>query len=412
MLRSVSRIGATAGLLVVFLLLIWMAGRAGFASLLTAYAAKANLIASANAAVTLSPGDPEAHFVRGALCEANSDLPAAISEYKTAASIRPDDHVLWSSLARTSELNGDKVGAIEAARQAIPLAPYYAQPHWQLGNLLIRSGQRDEGFKELSLAGASNPTLLPAIIDLAWRLSGGDVQFVKQVMQPETTESFQALADYFKRHGAVAEAIEMLRLAGSAGDQARRQYLGELITAKRFTDAYALWSITHPGNMPRTLIDPGFEQGRDLNERGFGWRADRKVPTLMLSLDSANPKDGHSSLRVDFNGDSDPGTPIISQFVLIEPKTQYQLRFSCRTEGNVSGGSPNVVVFDADDNKVLGQSGALPATTAGWRDSTIDFISGESAEAVQIALQRDRCAKSPCPIFGRLWLDSFSLQKR
>jgi len=407
----VSRIGATAGLLALFLVLIWTAGRAGFASLLTAYAEKANLIASADAAVKLSPGNPEAHLIRGAILEANNELPAAISEYKIATALRPDDYVLWLSLARASELSGDSAGAIAAARQAVPLAPYYAQPHWQLGNLLIRSGRRDEGFKELRVAARSNPTFLPTIIDLAWQLSGGDVQFVKQTIQPESTESFQALADYFKAHGAVAEAIEMLRSAGSAAAPARRQYLVELIKAQRLTDAFALWSITHPGNRPRTLIDPGFELEQDLEEPGFGWRTDNKAPALTLSLDSANPKDGHSSLKVEFSGNADPGTLIISQLVLVESKTHYQLRFSCRAESVVSGGLPNVLVLDAHDNKILGQSGALPATTEGWRDTTIDFVSGEATEAVQITLQRDHCASSPCPIFGRLWLDSFSLQK-
>jgi hypothetical protein len=48
-----------------------------------------------------------------------------------------------------------------AARQAIPLAPDYAEPHYQLGNILVRAGQTEEGFKELQLAAASNPTLFP-----------------------------------------------------------------------------------------------------------------------------------------------------------------------------------------------------------------------------------------------------------
>jgi hypothetical protein len=407
-----SSIGLTAGLLVLFVLLIWTAGRAGFASLLTAYAAKANLMTSADAAVKLSPGDPDAHLIRGSLLEANDDLPAAIGEYQTAASLRPDDYVLWLSLERASELNGDSAGAIAAARRALPLAPFYAQPHWQLGNILVRAGQRDEGFNELRLAGKSNPTLLPAIVDLAWHLSGGDAQFVKQAMQPETAESFEALAEYFRRQGAIAEAVEMFRSTGSAGDSARAQFLGELIAARRFGDAYALWSITHPGNAPRTLIDPGFEREQDLNDPGFGWHTDSKAGALTLSLDSANPKDGHSSLRVEFNGDSDPGAAIISQLVLIEPKTHYQIRFAYRTEEIVTGGPPQVFVFDAQDNKVLGHSGALPAKTEGWTDVAIDFLSGDSSEALQIKLARDRCANSTCPIYGRLWLDSFSLQKQ
>jgi hypothetical protein len=160
------------------------------------------------------------------------------------------------------------------------------------------------------------------------------------------------------------------------------------------------------------IRDSGYEQESNLDAPGFGWRAEKRTPSVSFSLDPSNPKEGRSSLRVDFNGDSDPTASIISQLVLIEAKTHYQLRLAYRTEELVSGGLPNVFVLDAHENKVLGQSGALSATTQGWRDLKIDFVSGESTEAVQLSLQRDRCDKSPCPIFGRLWLDRFSLQKQ
>jgi hypothetical protein len=411
--RPVVRLIASGGLLVAFLFLIWMAGRAGLASFRTANAAKANLIAAADAAVNLSPGDPEAHFVRGALLEANNDLPAAIGEYKTAVSLRPDDYVLWLSLARASELSGDSAGAI-AARQAVPLAPYYAQPHWQLGNILLRAGQKDEGFRELGVAGESNPALMPAIIDLAWQMSHGDVQFVIRALRPQRPESCQALAHYFRKKNEIESAIAMYIAAGSVAEQERRAYLAELISGKHFKEAYSLWGFGRPGvskDPIDVMSDPGFEQEQSLDEPGFGWRSEKKTPSVALSLDSAGPKDGRSSLRVEFNGDSDSSTPIISQFVLIDPKRRYQLRFSYRSERIVSGGAPTVMVFDAHDNKTLGQSDTFPATTEGWRDTTIDFVSGESAGAVHIALQRNRCASSPCPIFGRFWLDSFSLQK-
>src|SRR5436309_16007719 len=96
--RLVMRVAGTAGAVVLFLSLIWMAGRAGFASLLTAYAAKANLSTSADAAVSISPADPDAHLIRGELLEANDDLTAAIAEYQVAAELRPDDYVLWLML--------------------------------------------------------------------------------------------------------------------------------------------------------------------------------------------------------------------------------------------------------------------------------------------------------------------------
>lgn len=416
--RSVHTVTRFTGicLLILFLLLIWLSARAGFASLLYTYAATSNQLAAANAAVSLSSGDPEAHYLRGAILEASGDLTAAIAEYNEAVVRRPDDYVIWLSLARVQELNGQTPMAIEAARQATQLAPYYAQPHWQLGNLLARAGRAEEGFGELRLAGASNPRLLPSIIDLAWQISRGNVQFVIQAVQPATPEAYQALAEYFKKRGQEADAIAMLRVAGSIDEDYRRRYVDELLTAKRFADAYAIWSISHPPADASAaggpiVNDPGFEQERRLDEPGFDWRTENKAHTLTLSLEPANPKEGKSSLRVEFSGDSDPGTQIISQLVLVEPNNRYQLHFAARTENIVSGGLPRVAVVDAVNNEILGQTNTFPEAAGNWQDYSIDFNSKGTTSAILISLQRQRCSESRCPIFGRLWLDSFSLKK-
>jgi Flp pilus assembly protein TadD len=414
------RLAIAGGLLCTLLLLIWSAGRAGFSSLLASYASMTNKLVAANAAVTLSPANPDAHYLRGAMLATDGYLPGAIHEYQEAALHRPDDYVLWLNLARALEVNGDVAGALTASRQAVQLAPYYARPHWQLGNLLLRAGQRDEAFQELSQAGASDPTLLPGTIDLAWQLSGGDPRFVKQAIQPQTPDAYLALAQYFRKRAEVTEAIAMYVSAGSAAEQERGSYLAELISAKRFPEAYALWSVDHPANPvghdpapPGTavMIDPGFEQESNLHEPGFRWCAGNKAQTLTLSLDADAPREGRSSLRVDFDGDSDPGAPVISQLVLVAPHSHYQLQFAARTAALVSGGLPLVLVIDAGNQQVLGQSLEFPEETNNiWHDFIIGFNSSESTSAVQITLQRE-CSKSPCPIFGRLWLDNFSLLK-
>ncbi len=416
-LSRAAQLAVTGGLLVLFPLLIWHAGDAGFASLLSSYAARANRITPANAAVSFAPADPEAHYLRGAVLEANDNLSEAIAEYDEAASLRPDDYVLWLSLARARELDGDKPGAVAAARQAVPLARYYAQPHWQLGNILVRAGQRDEGFKELRLAGASNPTLLPGIIDLAWLLSNGDVSFVKQAIQPQTPEVYRALAEHFKQHGKVEDAIAMLGAAGSDAEtlRARELYLSELISGKQFKAAYALWVEEHSANSSNGLgviVDPGFEQESNLDHPGLGGRAENKSPSLLLSLDTSNPKEGHSCLQVEFNGDSDPSTPIIAQLVLVGERTHYQLHLAARTDKIITGGPPNLSICDVNTNRALGESISFPLSTDGWRDYTLDFTTGDSTTTIQITIQRERCSKALCPIFGRLWLDAFSLQEQ
>lgn len=403
-------------LLILFSLLIWLSARAGFASLLYAYSATSNQLAAANAAVGLSPGDPEAHYLRGATLEARGELTAAIAAYTESIERRPDDFALWLALARSQELNGQTLEAIATARQATQLAPYYAQPHWQLGNLLVRAGRIEEGFGELRLAGSSNPNLLPPIIDLASQLSQGNAQIVVQAIQPSTPVAYQAVADYFRKRSQTADAIGVLRAAGSINEEYRRQYLDELLKAKRFPDAYALWSIGHPPNNSSDangpiISDPGFEQERRLDERGFDWRSELQTSTVKLSLEAADPKEGKSSLKVEFNGDSDPGTPIISQLVVVQPNNRYQLHFSGRTENIVSGGLPLVVIVDASSNEILGQTNAFPQSASNWQDYSIDFNSMETTSAILISLRRERCGDSRCPVFGRLWLDNFSLKK-
>jgi hypothetical protein len=103
---------------------------------------------------------------------------------------------------------------------------------------------------------------------------------------------------------------------------------------------------------------------------------------------------------------------VISQLLLVEPATHYRLRFAARTEEIVSGGPPQLIIIDANDNKVIAQSPEFPKQTAGWQYFTVDFNSTDTTRAIQITLQRQQCSTSPCPIFGRVWLDAFSLQKQ
>jgi hypothetical protein len=396
--------------------LMWVSSRVARASFLAARAAREESAVDVNKAIALNSMDADAYLLRGAMLEASNDLPAAAREYERATALRPQDYVLWLMFARGCELNGERGKAIAAARMAVPLAPFYAQPHWQLGNLLVRDGQTAEGFKELRLASSINQEFLSPVIDLAWQLSQGDVQFVKDTIRPERPVDFAALAEYFKRRGRIDEAVEMFAAAGNDPQfaQRRQQVVGELISAKKFKEAYRLWNNGKASSQPSdagVLIDGGFEQGNNLLlEPGFGWRADNRAASITRAFDSTSVKAGRSSLRIEFIGDSDQNVPVISQFVLVEPGKRYRVQFAARAENIVSGGLPTLRVIDATNGAVLGEDSTL-SQSRDWRDYSIQFSTGESTSAIQIVLLRKPCETSPCPIFGRLWLDALSLQK-
>ena len=395
--------------LLVLLASIWTTGRAGFASLLYTFGARANQPAAADAAVNFSPRDAQAHYTRGALLEARRDLRGAANEYTAAVSLRPRDNFLWLALARVRELNGDRTGAIAAASEAVSHAPFYAQPRWQKGNLLIRAGRHDSGFSELRLAAESDSSLLPAVIDLAWQFAGNKSDYVIQAIQPRSPDAYKALAEYFQKQGNSEAATAMLEAAGEPAETERRAYLAHLLAAKDFRNAFRLWSKRHQAGPDAPMISDGsFEDGSDLEEPGFGWRAQNQAQGLTLALDGVNPKAGKWSLAVTFNGESDSSQAVISQLVMIKPRVHYQLHFAARTEELVSGGLPYVSVTDATTQQQLGQTAAFPRSS-GWVDYAIDFTAPDTANAIQITLRRQPCSNTPCPAFGRLWVDEFWL---
>ena len=401
-------------LFVIFLLLflIWHSARSGYASRLTSKVDSLDDLPAVTKAARLSPGDPRAQVLLGALLEAKQDRAAAIAHYQTAVALRPDDYLLRLQLARGQELAGDTTGAINSASVAMTLAPFYAQPHWQLGNMLVRAGRADGGFSALRLAGASDPKLFPAIVDLAWQLSGGRVDYVLAATEPRTPDAYKALASFFKRHDQTAAAFKMIEAGGAATAPERRAYVAELIAAGKFVEANILWGRNPPGpDLPRHLFDAGFEDEIDLDEPGFGWRASTADRSIALALDTAAPKEGRASLRVDFSGAANAGAEVLSQLVLVERSASYELKFALRTENLVSGGLPNLSVFDATNNKLLGQTGPLPQTTNGWQEMTLNFNTGAATDAIRVSLGRQTCPTPQCPIFGKLWLDDFRLAR-
>lgn len=397
--------------IVVLLFLTWHSASTGYAAWLTESALQHRDLNAAQTAARLSPADPHAQVVYGVLLEASDDRPAAMPHYQTAVKLRPDDYVLRMQLARGQELEGDTSEAINSATTAVALAPAYAQTHWQLGNILVRAGRRDDGFAQLRLAGASSPQLWPSIVDLAWQVSAGQVKDVEQAVAPNTPDAYKALAAYLKKRGLVAEAIHWLQAGGAETREERRNFTAELIVQKKFIEASKLWEFEHPPDAKASVLsNPDFEQEADLDEPGFGWRTVSPDKLITPSLDSVNPKAGRSSLRLDFNGAQNSASEIISQLVIVLPNTRGRLTFAYRTGNIVSGGMPYLTVVDATSEAPLGNPEVMPASTDGWRDGVIDFTTGPATTAIRISLKRQPCPAQQCPIFGKLWLDDFVLK--
>lgn len=393
------------------------AWRVGASRLLTHHSRAARLPGQAELAVNKTPDDPEAHSGRAFVLLNTGKLNDALPEYERAVALRPQDYFLWLELGRARDMNNDEQGALAALEQSVKLAPDYAEPRWQLGNVLFRAGRVEEAFREMRRAALSDLTLLPNFIDLAWGSTSGVPLAVEQIIRPEKASWRIALAKYFVRRGRTAEALAQYRLAGGISEEDRQALLNELLAAKRYQEAYEIW-LTDSGNARREsiselIIDGGFESQVSRVNSGFGWQLPRDPQSMRVSLDQNNPHSGEQSLRVDFKGESNPTQSIFTQLIPVEPDTRYRLSFAVRMEEIVTGGLPLMVVTDASsqETQTLAQSSTFQQSSDGWQIYTVDLTTLKTTSAVLISLHRQNCGGAPCPIFGRLWLDDFKLQR-
>jgi hypothetical protein len=104
---------------------------------------------------------------------------------------------------------------------------------------------------------------------------------------------------------------------------------------------------------------------------------------------------------------------VIFQLLLVEPGTRYRLTFAARTEELVTGGLPVVVVIDASDdqNQILIKSKSLPQGTHQWETYVSEFTTRATTTGVFVKIRRDNCDTMPCPAFGHVWFDDFSLAR-
>ena len=367
-------------------------------------------------AVALLPADAESHAARAEVLQQIEDYEQARDEFARAVQLRPRDYYLWMLLGVTRDQNQDQAGALRALEQAVALAPSYAQPRWQLGNLLLRMGQLDRAFDELRQAAQSNPSLWPNVDDLAWGVYGHDANTVVRVIQPQTDSARMALALFFARHNQGAAALDQFRAIRVKSDNGTEGLLDHLLKARAFGEAYEVWTGRRgvPLTNAEAIRDGGFEGTLTIGEPGFGWQITPSVGNVTMSIDEGAHQSGTRSLRLDFHGSSDPTSPLVTQIVLVQPRTRYHLGLAALSKDFFSAADPVITLIDASDPKaaVLAKSAPLLSDPNVWREFAIDFTTNESTRALTFTLARQTCANNPCPAFGTVWIDSVLLERR
>ena len=403
------RVGLSILAIAACLFLIQASARFGFARLLARYAEVTNSVPAADEAVRVSPYDPETQRARAAVLSSLKMYPEANHAFENALSLRWRDDRLWIQLGNTREEVGDNEAALAALNEAVRWAPFYAHPHWQRGNLLLRMGRSGEAFTDLRQAAGANQKYLPNLIDLAWGLSRGDVKATVELCGINDDAGRFALIRFLATKGKSVEVLDQLRLLTTPLSAEKNQELVRLLfAAKSFRGAFA---VLGANTSQPVLLNSGFEEPFFVNDSGTGWIVSAEKGNR-VAIDVSEKSEGAKSLQIVLDGNWTPGVPQLSQTVIVEPERTYRVSFSVRTKDLVTGGPPFITASDATNNQLLGKSENLTTASSSWVTMSFEFTTLTSSEAVTIRLQRNSCDPVPCPIFGTLWLDQFHIEKQ
>jgi tetratricopeptide (TPR) repeat protein len=373
------------------------------------YALATNSIEGADEAVQLTPSDPEAHRARATIFNRMQKPDEAAKSLERATALRYRDDYLWIEVGNTREELGDTEGALAALDQAVRWAPYYAHTRWQRGNLLLRMGRANGAFTDLRSAVLANPRYAPNLIDLAWGISRNDPKTTEALLDIKNDKERLALIRYLARNGKGREVLDEIRSLGAPLSTENKDEIARLLfAAKAFKESFAVSESPGAYRVP-LLLNSDFEDPLVLNESGFDWIIAPQQKNR-LAIDVSEKLSGAKSLQINLDGSWTPGTPLLSQTFIVESNTSYRLSFAVKTKDLVTGGPPVIVVNDASNNQLLGKSENLPTATTPWTNLSFDFTTLPTSQAAVIRLQRNNCDSSPCPIFGTLWLDEFSIE--
>ncbi len=393
---------------------------------------------AARAAARLAPSDPQPHFTLARLAERSFEpeqLAEAVAQYEQAASLSPHDYRLWLELGRARGLAGDDAGSERALRRAVELAPGYPDPHWYLGNLLLRDGRNDEAFTELRRAADANPARFqPQVFEVAWRRAQGNVPAVVAAIgdAPATRAGLIEFllvhpADEAMRKAAFAEAAKLWQSLAPAerrthrptGEKLRdaffnaKQYAAALEVQRELSGAGEAGAGNVAAPALEQIMNGGFESAVGPPGRTwYDWQVTPPVAPTQINLDERQRHSGARSLRVIFNASEALDFSNVSQLVVVAPQTRYRLTYFVRGE-DVKGASTVLteVVVANEPARVLVASAPLAVGTSDWREVALEFTTAPQTEAVVVRLNRPACPATLCPLFGKVWYDDFNLQR-
>lgn len=373
---------------------------------------------SADYAVKTAPWMAEPYYVRGMILEEQGRNMEALEDYKKSENLRPRDYRAWFRTGVLSEELGLYEEALEALKRSVELAPFYSRPRWSYGEAIGKyktsPTAAEEKWQQLRLAARFDPAILWALTEKAYLESSGDAEKASALLDLKSDLQKLFFGVYLLKYGAVIDAMPYLCQNAELNLRSRDLLVKELIKIGHFKAAFEAEKEICSKNYKFQIQNAGFENPIRKMGANFDWQLAENTNKVNFTIeDLTNSESGKKVLQIEFDGFAAGSNQLIlSQMVLTEPDSRYELEFRFKTEKLLGDARPQISVSSvADEKGVIALGEQLPlGTNAAWTNGKIKFNTSH-AEAVKIAVIQSRCSFKVCPVFGKILLDDFKLSK-
>lgn len=340
----------------------------------------------------------------------------------------------WASLAAAQYDVGDVTGArVSMANMVRHARGYFA--HWRYANLLLLMGDRVGFWENATIAVAFLPSdQFDDAFSQLLAVDGGDYHALATLMEkaqsrsPDPDQRAALGVEFFGwlvAHGQSQLAApwwrQVLHAASSSVNRSALQSAGwqylQLLLGESSEDSTAAveqaWREglgaglfdSRLGPTPGNLVsNPDFAAALDAGP--LEWRSCRGCAPWISRLGD-NAQQGAleaPALSLAFHGDSADQVGLLSETLLVRPRTRYQLQFRSRAAAGLAGSG--VYVDIAQSGQVLVR---VPAQLeVGWRKVQAVFATGADSSPALLRIEYER-PLGQLPLSGHVELSGFSL---
>jgi tetratricopeptide (TPR) repeat protein len=374
-------------------------------------------------AARLEPKNPEYWYRLGHYQQFNLELPdssTAEESFGKAIALDPQYTDAWLDLGTAYELDGRLGDARDAYVHAKKSYPVSAEVSWRYGNFLLRQGDAEAAYPEFRRSLESDPRRAASAFSRCYRANPDVDVILDKVLPPIPSVYVDVIAETTaSKQLALAQIVwkRLISLHPRLTIRDVEPLVAALLLEKDYVEAQRVWNegaqaMYLPALLPlpgSVVWDPSFES--NISNASFSWHFYPLTQGVTTGFDTAEKLSGNQSLRVSFDGKSNPSIEPACTSVFVTPSTKYHFSAWIKTKELTTdqGVAFRVRSFtDKGTEATALHSRALTGTNP-WTLVDLHFATGPDEHRASICVWREHSYEPDVHMAGTAWLDDVNL---